>query len=153
MTSSWLMQGRFGFRRISSIFIMLSVISFRGPISSLNILFYSIFPPFGLFFGSPVGCVLVFLRFHCRICIGDLLRGVSCSLILSLASMLLPLVWHCIAFCLVYPCILVQLLFLSFFFLSSNGWLFILFQLRFLFLLGPWILSICKHGALGLLSR
>ena len=58
------------------------------------------FPSFGLFLGSPVGCVLGFLRFSCRICIGDLFRGVSCSLILSLASMLLPLVWHCIAFCL-----------------------------------------------------
>ena len=65
------------------------------------------YPSFGLFFGSPVGCVLGFLRFSCRICIGDLFRGFSCSLILSLAWMLLPLVWHCIVFCSVYPCILV----------------------------------------------
>ena len=65
------------------------------------------YPSFGLFLGSPVGYVLGFLRFSCRICIGDLLRGFFCSLILSLASMLLPLVWHCIVFCLVYPCILV----------------------------------------------
>ena len=65
------------------------------------------YPSFGLFWGSPVGCVLGFLRFSCRICIGNLFHGFSCSLILSLASMLLPLVWHCIVFCLVYPCILV----------------------------------------------
>ena len=46
------MQGRFGFRRISSIFIMLSAISFRGPISSSNILLYSILPIVPSIFGQ-----------------------------------------------------------------------------------------------------